>query len=328
MRQVLIITLFFVTFPLMGMSQKMQKTKIEFVVENWNKQQVTLSCVEEPSLSITETYVDKNPIIHVFEINEITSFMINGRIQVCVEPGESVVVNVKYKEKPMVESTFTGNAEAVTRNQIIDEVTSLRYAKRIKYDPLAAAAVKTIPKEYHEKSLKCLEESLVIINDPNRKVSDNFRNYFRAQTEAILLIPILEYPFIHSDVWNKDFDEFVPDDFWTFMDSYVIHSDNYSLRNVNYNYFLMNYKNYLKRKEIKKSGETNYLFGQITLEQEYKELAKYYEGSARESVLFNFLSVCITNGKDITKVEKLLSDYLKNYNPTKKHKSELQNMMQ
>lgn len=328
MKQLLAILLCIVALPLVAMSQKKQKTKIEFTVENWNGQQVSLSCSEEPALSMTAGHIEKNPVLHVFEIDEITSFTVNGRIQVCVEPGESVVVNVKYAEKPNIEVTFTGDEAAVARNQMIDEVATLRQKARIKYDPLAAAAVKTIPKEYHEKSLTCLEQSKAIINDPARRVSDGFRHYLLSQTEAILYNPILEYPFMHAEVWKKSFEEYVPDDYWTFMDNYTPRNDSYSLRNTNYNFFLINLKNHLKRKEMKKRGETTFTLPQNTLEKEYKELVEAYSGAIRESILFNYLSNCIMNTKDIAIVEKLMNDYFKNYKPTKKHKTELQNMMQ
>lgn len=328
MKHFTIIVLFFVTLPILAMSQKKVKTKIEFTVENWTRQEVSLDCVEDPKLSLTTNHIEKNPVLHIFEISEITSFKINGRVQVCVEPGESIVVNVKYLEKPNVEVTFSGNEAVVARNKMIDDVTNLPRIERIKYDPLAAVAVKTLPKEYHQKSLKCLDDCLAIINDPKIKVSDGFRRYLQSQMEAILIIPLLEYPFMHSEVWRKDFEEFVPDDYWTFLDNYVPRKDDFSLRSLNYNFFLMDYKNYLKRVEIKKRGETNFKLSNNTLEQEYKELAECYNGAMRESVLYYFLSNSIMQAKNISVTETLMNDYFKKYKPTKDHKLELQNMMQ
>lgn len=328
MKHFVIIVLFFVTLPMLAMSQKKVKTKIEFTVENWNGPKVALDCMEDPKLGMSADHIEKNPILHIFEISELTSFKINGRVQVCIEPGESLIVNVKYLEKPNIETTFLGNEAAIVRNKMVERVNDLPRQERIKYDPLAAAAVKTIPKEYHQKSLKCLEESIAIINDPTIKVSKGFRLYLQSQTEAILYIPLLEYPFIHAEVWRKDFEEFVPENFWTFLDNYVPREDSYSLLSSKYNYFLMDYKNYLKRKELKKRGEKDFTVTRNTLDQEYKELSECYKGATRESVLYYFLSSCIMQAKDITLVEKLMNDYFKNYNPNKKYKTELQNMMQ
>ena len=89
--------------------------------------------------------------------------------------------------------------------------------------------------------------------------------------------------------------------------------------------FLATYKDYMRRKEAgnKAEGFTR----SKTLEDEYADLADFYEGSLRDAALFVFLYNAIANNGDFDRLDKLRKDYLKKYNKDKEYKKILAQIM-
>ena len=63
------------------------------------------------------------------------------------------------------------------------------------------------------------------------------------------------------------------------------------------------------------------------LEEEYADLAGFYDGSLRDAALFVFLYNVIVKNGDFDRIDKLKKDYLKKYNKNKEYKKILAQIM-
>ena len=86
------------------------------------------------------------------------------------------------------------------------------------------------------------------------------------------------------------------------------------------------YKDYVREREARAAGKE--YKAPTSIEEQYKDLAAFYEGALRDTALFVFLYDAVAANKDFDMVEKLVKDYLKKYNKEKEYKKILNQVMQ
>lgn len=261
-----------------------------------------------------------------FETDTFLSMSICGQTDIFIEPGDSLVVEIRYGDRAPESVTFTGSQRAVKQNRLLQSIESRRRALRFKSQLLACAVVQVKPADRIADSKKMLEFVKTILDNNREQISDDFYTYTLSSFEAAAYSSMIEYPLIYQEVQKTPIaEQGLETDYWTLMDGVTLRSDRAAMLNPQYSALLMQYMLYVNRRDAQKNGTEYTIPG--TLETIYTAIAEFYDGTQRESALFTMLCNYIFNGKEIERVEPLVEDFDKNYNTEPVFAAQLERMM-
>lgn len=311
--------------PLLVMSQVKKSTYLACKIDGFKGPKVFMDC-SSPNLSKQFTSVEGQLYEQRFETSESLAFMINGSLEVFLQPGDSLVVTLAYGERRYEEVDFSGTDNAMLQNELIQEMISAKRALRYKDNLLACLVVETKPVDRHNDSKKLLARAKSIIEVGKGTLSPEFSEYFLAGAEAAYMGSMIKYPVMYHEVKKMPFEEMGIGNFWDIDKDYKLRESKAAIMNPEYARFLMDYMAFTKSKAANAKG-TKYAEPR-DLNGMFEALSTTYTGPVRDAVLYSLLNGYVRGGKDLEKAEPLIARYAKEFNKNKTYIEELNKMMQ
>ncbi len=312
-------------FSVSGMAQA-RKTVVSAQVYGYQREMVYFDCLQTPLLNAEFHTNPGEEHLYVFETDKSVCMLINGKLQVLVQPGDSIHAVVRYEGKKIQSAEFTGTPQAVCQNQILWNIELLKRSMRYKSQLLGCVVLDVKPKDRLEDSRKLLEKTKEMIGKAGEQLTPDAVNYIMASVETDVYNSLMEYPVMYAETRKLPVDQQEIGDYWTLMDSYTPRSDKASLRCNSYASLLMRYCFYSNGKKAHEKG-VEYVMPD-RLEDMYQELAVFYEGAQRDFVLYTLLCNFIREGRAVERADVLLKDYKEKYNKEKEYIRILDTLLQ
>lgn len=305
---------------------KKRPTVISAEIFGYAGDKVHFDFLEKEGINMEFPYKDGQLMEFTVELDDITTLKLNTFIEVFLQPGDSIHVEVNYKGRSYDRVRFSGTPEAVVVNTKVNEKEMLQRERRYKTNIPAMLVTQVDAKKFHEATIQELKDERAILAQVKGQISPEMYNMVLSSIEGTLLTNLITYPYASAEGHKKKLEDCMADDYWSVLDGYVLRSDKASLRNRDYMYLLAPYKNYVKERDARVAGKT--YAAASSPEEQYKELADFYDGTLRDAALFVFLYDGIAANQNFDVMERLVKDYLKKYNKEKEYKKILNQVMQ
>lgn len=288
---------------------------------------VDFEFIEKDGINQQIPYSNNQEMEFEAELDYITMMKINGRTSVILQPGDKINVDIKYdySNGTVALATFTGTPEAVLASTLLQDIQKNRRRNRYKTNILSAVILKRMPLDYYDATKAEWKEEVALLDAIKPQISPAMYNYLLSEIESVLIPNLLRSPWVYAEMMRTTADSCMREDYWNLLDQYKLRDDKASLRNYNYMGFLLEYEMYQQKKKAREQNITH--TPPKTLEEAYKGIASFYDGSFRDCALCVLLYNAITKGNDFPTIEKLTKDYFNKYNKNKQFKTMLTNMM-
>ena len=310
-------------FALIATAPAQQKTTLSANIDGYQRSKVYFDCMQTPLISQEFHTNPGEEHIYSFECDNLVLLTINGRINVVLQPGDSLHVDVNYDGKN-VKVEYSGSERAVKNNRLMKSMESLKASLRYKSQLLGCVALDIKPKTRIDDSKALLEKATALI--ARSTASDEAKNYAAALIDYDVYMSFMEYPVMYESTRGLAVDSQEIGDYWSIMDGYVTRNDAEAMNCPEYASLLMRYCFFVKEKAAHEKGEKYEMPN--NLEDMYNELAGFYEGEQRDFLLYTLLCNFIRNGQDIERADVLYKDYIEKYNKDNYYKSILDLLLQ
>ena len=304
---------------------KGKMTHVSAEIQGFNGEMVYFDFIEKDGISAEFPY-QENQLMEVdVELDDVTMLRINAWVYVCLQPGDSIHAKIVYEGKSYKTVEYSGTPRAVAICTALHKMRELQRVQRYKRNIPANLVLQVEAKEFYTTTLKEWKAEIALLDEVRNQISPEMYNYILSDLDGIYLTNLITYPYASSGFHKKKIQDCMTDGYWDALNDYKLRDDKASLRNRGYMAFLLTYKDYMKRK---KAGNNNEDYTpNRKLEEEYADLADFYDGSLRDAALFVLLYNAISNNGDFDRIEKLKKDYLKKYNKDKEYKKVLAQIM-
>lgn len=300
-----------------------QKTTLSAEVYGYQKEMVYFDCIQSPFIAQEFHTNPGEQHIYSFECDNLICMTINGRVNVLLQPGDSLHVNVNYDGKK-VKVEYSGTERAVNNNRLIKNIETIKNSMRYKSQLLGCVALDIKPRERIDDSRLLLEKAGAAIE--RSAASAEAKNYVAAMIDYDAYMSFIEYPVMYESVRGLKIAEQEIGDYWTIAEGYVTRTDAEALSCPEYASLLMRYCFYMNEKDAKESGK-QYKMPQ-RFEDMFKEIAAFYSGEQRDVLLYTLLRNFIMNGQEIERADALYKEYIEKYNTNPFYKSILDSLLQ
>lgn len=310
-------------FSIIGTAKAQEETILSAQIYGYKDDMVYFDCVQTPNIR-QEFYTNPGEEhLYGFNTDQFVCMLINGKIKVLLEPGDSIHVDVHYNNK-QYDVTFSGDENAVKNNKVLQDIDMLKRDMRYKSQLLGCVALDIKPKDRIADSRILLEKATTIIEEA--QMQGDAKNYILSQIEAEVYMSFVEYPVMYESVRKVAINEQEIGDYWNITDGYTTRNDAPSLSNPEYVGFLMRYCFYMNEKNAKANNST---YNTPTrFEDMYKDLAEFYSAEQRDCVLYFLLRNFIMNGQEVERADALYKEYKEKYNKEKKYIEILDSILQ
>ena len=308
---------------LFGTATAQQRTTLSAQVYGYQREMVYFDCIQTPLIAAEFHTNPGEEHLYSFECDDLVSISINGRVNVVLQPGDSLHVDVNYDGKN-VKVEYSGSERAVNNNRLVKSIENLKRSLRYKEQLLGCAALDIKPKDRIDDSRTLLEKAKALVE--KSPASIEAKNYVMAMIEYHVYMSFVEYPAMYASVRGLPIEEQGIGDYWSIMDGYVVRSDAESMNCPEYASLLMRYCFYANERESLDTG--GIYFMPTVMEDMYNELAAFYDGAQRDFVLYTLLRNFIINGREIERADVLYKDYVEKYNSNPFYKSIIDMLMQ
>ena len=323
MKRVILVLIVSCFSILPSMAKKVSRISAE--IQGFNKKMVYFDFMEKDGINQEFPYSENQLMEFDVELDDITMLKINAWVIICLEPGDNIHAKITYEGDRYDAVEYTGTPSAVAVADYLHKVRTLRAERRYKTNIPAMLVLLYDAKEHYVATLEEWKDEIAMLDEIKGQISERMYNYLRSDVEATLLTNLISYPYASSSFHKKKIEDCMADGYWDALNDYKPHGDNASLRNRSYMSFLSVYKDYVRRKEA--GHNTGNYMANRKLEEEYADLAGFYDGSLRDAALFVFLYNAIAKNGDFDRIDKLKKDYLKKYNKNKEYKKILAQIM-
>ena len=304
---------------------KGKMTYITAEIQGYNGDMVYFDFMEKEGINAELPYQENQLMEIAVELDDITMLRINTWIYVCLQPGDSIHAKIVYDGKYHKTAEYTGTPQAVAIATALQEIRAARRAAGYKANMPAALVTLVEAKDYYAQTLSEWKKEICILDQVRDRISPGVYNNVLSELDGVFLTNLINYPYASAGFHKKKIQDCLADGYWDVLNDYKPRGDKASLRNRGYMSFLTTYKDYMRRKEAGNKAEG--FTPNKSLEDEYADLADFYDGSLRDAALFVFLYNAIANNGDFDRLDKLRKDYLKKYNKDKEYKKILAQIM-
>lgn len=295
-------------------------------IYGYQKDMVYFDFREKDGINMEFPYREGQRMEFMVNLDDITTMVLNTFIEVYLQPGDSVHVKVTYNGRNYDRVEFSGTPEAVAINSKVHETELLQRERRYKTNIPAMLVILVDAREFHKATLREWKDELAIIEQVKDQIHPRVYRMAISQIEGTLLNNLITYPYASSEMHRKKLEDCMADDYWTALDGYQLRDDEASLRSRAYMCMLSPYKEYMRMKAARAAGKE--YKAPKSLEEQYRDIADFYNGSLRDAALFVFLYDSLAAGKDFNTLDKLVQNYFKKYNKEKEYKQILTQVMQ
>ncbi|MDY4044418.1 MAG: hypothetical protein SOY65_11530 [Marinifilaceae bacterium] len=305
---------------------KGRPTVVSAEIYGYQGDKVHFDFLEKEGINMEFPYKDGQLMEFTVDLDDITTLKLNTFIEVFLQPGDSIHLKVTYKGRNYDKVEFSGTPAAVTVNTKVYEKEMLQRERRYKTNIPAMLVTQVDAKKFHEATVQELKDEKAILDKVKGEITPEMYNMVLSSIEGTLLTNLITYPYASAEVHKKKLEDCMTADYWRVLNEYKLRDDKASLRNRAYMCMLSPYKDYVREREARAAGKE--YKAPTSIEEQYKDLAAFYEGALRDTALFVFLYDAVAANKDFDMVEKLVKDYLKKYNKEKEYKKILNQVMQ
>lgn len=300
-----------------------QKTTLSAEIYGYQKEMVYFDCIQSPFIAQEFHTNPGEQHIYSFECNNLVCMTINGRINVILQPGDSLHVSANYDGKN-VKVEYSGTERAVNNNRLVKSIETIKRSMRYKSQLLGCAALDIKPKKRIDDSRILLEKASAAIE--RSAASAEAKNYIAAMIDYNVYMSFIEYPVMYESVRGLKVAEQEIGDYWKIAEGYVTRTDAEALSCPEYASLLMRYCFYMNEKAAKESGRQYSM--PKKMEGMFKEIAAFYSGEQRDVLLYTLLRNFIMNGQEIERADALYKEYIEKYNANPFYKSILDSLLQ
>lgn len=308
---------------LFGVAAAQEKTTLSAQVYGYQRDMVYFDCIQTPLIAKEFHTNPGEEHLYSFECENLVVISVNGRVNVILQPGDSLHVDVNYGEKN-VKVEYSGSERAVNNNRLMKSIENLKLSMRYKNQLLGCVALDIKPNKRVDDSRTLLQKATSLIE--KSKASAEAKNYVAALVDYDVYMSFIEYPVMYASVRGLAVEEQGIGDYWNITEGYSLRSDAESLSCPEYASLLMRYCFYMNEKAAKESGK-EYNMPKV-MEDMYNELATFYSGEQRDFVLYTLLRNFIMNGQEIERADVLYKDYIGKYNANPFYKGILDMLLQ
>ena len=313
-------------FTVFGEIQAQVKTTLSAQIYGYQGEMVYFDCAQSPLISQEFHTNPGEDHIFSFDTKKLVCMVINGKTNVLLEPGDSLHVNIQYEGNKVRSVEFSGTPAAVTHNQTFNNVGKLKVDLRYKSQLLGCAVLDIKPEKRIADSKTLVERVKAMVSNPEKKVSEAVANYIMAEVESEACMSYMEYPVMYAEIRKTPIEKMNIGDYWKIMDDYIVRTDESSLSSMGYANMLMRYCFYQNEKKAVAEGKTYEM--PKKLEGMYEEIAKTFDGSVRDFVLYRLICNFIQGGQEIERADALYSDYKAKYNKNPEYIQILETLLQ
>lgn len=262
------------------------------------------------------------------ELEDITMLKINTWVWICLKPGDSITVDLTYKERNYMSAEFTGAEDVVAVNNALRDMRMGRVAEKYRMDPDAAVVTLVPAADYHAQCLKRWQVEKEILDSVRQYMPEKMYYYLLSEHESIFLGNLIVFPYLRASYDRKNVEDVLPEGYWTVLDDYTPRGDEGSLYSHAYDGFLLSFVEYAHKRELAREGKE--WQKNFSLQEGFDMIVDYYanDKSILDAVLCVYLYNAASAGKDFDEVDKLVKLYLKKYNKEKRFRNILQEVMQ
>ncbi len=300
-----------------------EKATLSAQIYGCQNDMVYFDCVQTPLIA-QEFYTNPGEEhIYSFECSDLVCMTINGRVNVLLQPGDSLHLEINYEGKN-VQVEYSGSERAVANNRLMKSIETLKRTLRYKSQLLGCVALDIKPKTRIDDSRALLEKSTAVIEKSSASIEA--KNYVRALIDYDVYMSFIEYPVMYESVRGLAIAEQEIGDYWDITKGYLPHTDAQALCCPEYASLLMRYCFYMNEKAAIEKGET-YVMPKV-LEEMYAAVASFYDGAQRDFLLYFLLRNFIMNGQEIERADVLYKEYIEKYNTNASHREILDMLLQ
>ena len=307
----------------LGTASAQEKTTLSATIYNYPRDMVYFDCVQTPLIAAEFHNNPGEEHIYSFECDGLVCISVNGNVNVLLQPGDSLHLELTYNEKN-AKVEYGGTERAVSNNRLVKSIDNIKRSLRYKEQLLGCVALDIKPKSRIDDSRTLLEKASAMI--AKSQASAEAKNYITAMVDYLVYMSFIEYPVMYESVRGLPINEQEIGDYWSIMDGYVTRSDAESLNCPEYASLLMRYCFYLNGKAAAAAGEPYNM--PVVMEDMYNEFVACYDGAQRDFVLYTLLRNFIMNGQEIERADVLYKDYIANYNSNTFYRSILDMLLQ
>lgn len=279
------------------------------------RDKVYLNFVEQRELDMEFPYKEGRVIEYQVELDGLTMLRINTFVNVLIQPGDNLEVDVDYVGRNYRQARFSGtSAVSVVASTVLDEIRAERLKRKYKVNIPAALAVQTSSEVFFKSSVDEWREELALLDSQKAELTSDVYLFVSSELDAVFIPNIINYPGSEQQAG-----------YWEVFDNYRLRDDDISLSNFSYLAVLNPYLDYQMKKKAHAKGEK--YIASATMKEKYKEISNFYQGKLRDGALMVFLYSIMASGKDFETAESLYNDYIANYNINPKYKKILTEIM-
>ena len=310
-------------FSFCGMATAQEKTTLSAQVYGYQNEMGYFDCIQSPFIAQEFHTNPGEEHLYSFECDNMVALTINGRVNVILQPGDSLHVDINYDEKN-VKVEYSGTDRAVNNNRLMKNIETIKRSMRYKNQLLGCIALDVKPDKRIADSRSLLQKANAAIE--RSSASAEAKNYVAALVDYDVYMSFIEYPVMYESTRGLAVAEQGIGDYWNIAEGYVTRTDAQALSCPEYASFLMRYCFYMNEKAAKENG-LQYSMPNM-MEGMYKELAAFYDGEQRDFVLYILLRNFIMNGQEIERADALYKEYVEKYNVNPFHKNIIEMLLQ
>ena len=310
-------------FTLCGVATAQEKTTLSAQVYGYQNEMVYFDCIQSPFIAQEFHTNPGEEHLYSFECDNMVALTINGRVNVILQPGDSLHVDINYDGKN-VKVEYSGTDRAVNNNRLMKNIETIKRSMRYKSQLLGCIALDVKPDKRIADSRSLLQKANAAIE--RSSASAEAKNYVAALVDYDVYMSFIEYPVMYESTRGLAVAEQGIGDYWNITEGYVTRSDAQALSCPEYASLLMRYCFYMNEKAAKENG-LQYSMPNM-MEGMYKELAAFYDGEQRDFVLYILLRNFIMNGQEIERADALYKEYVEKYNVNPFHKNIIEMLLQ
>ncbi|MBQ3243066.1 MAG: hypothetical protein IJB01_00490 [Bacteroidaceae bacterium] len=305
------------------MATAQEKTTLSAQVYGYQNEMVYFDCIQSPFIAQEFHTNPGEEHLYSFECDNMVALTINGRVNVILQPGDSLHVDINYDGKN-VKVEYSGTDRAVNNNRLMKNIETIKRSMRYKSQLLGCIALDVKPDKRIADSRSLLQKANAAIE--RSSASAEAKNYVAALVDYDVYMSFIEYPVMYESTRGLAVAEQGIGDYWNIAEGYVTRNDAQALSCPEYASFLMRYCFYMNEKAAKENG-LQYSMPNM-MEGMYKELAAFYDGEQRDFVLYILLRNFIMNGQEIERADALYKEYVEKYNVNPFHKNIIEMLLQ
>ncbi len=303
-----------------------KRTTLSAEVYGWKQDKVDFQCVQTPLISADFYTNPGEEHLYSFETPGLVCMLVNGRVPLLLMPGDSLHVVVNYEGRNISGTRFSGDATAVSQNQLMADLRQLRADMRFKQQLMTCLVLDTKPAERIAAARTLHAKGMEMINAAEG-VPAEVQEYLMASLDNDLYFSLMEYPQMYENGRKQPIAEQGIGDYWALLGDWEPKPTKTMLGNPDCINTLMRYYIYDNERKAHKAGKT--WEREAKFEDMYNALAKYFvQEEVRDAVLYNLICNFVRGGQNIERVDPILKDYKEKYNANKAYIEILDNLLQ